>query len=57
MVRAAKQQGLRITCDVAIHHAHLSEMDIGYFDPNCNLTPPLRSQRDRDALRRALDAA
>ena len=54
MVRAAKQQGLRITCDVAIHHAHLSEMDIGYFDPNCNLTPPLRSQRDRDALRAAL---
>ena len=29
-------------------------MDIGYFDPNCHLTPPLRSQRDRDALRAAL---
>src|SRR6185369_5070292 len=54
MVRLAKQQGLKVTCDVAIHHAHLSEMDIGYFDPNCNLTPPLRSQRDRDALRAAL---
>lgn len=54
MVREAKQRGLRITCDVAIHHAHLSEMDIGYFDPNCNLTPPLRSARDRDALRAAL---
>jgi dihydroorotase len=54
MVREAKQRGLRITCDVAIHHAHLSEMDIGYFDPNCNLTPPLRSLRDRDALRAAL---
>jgi dihydroorotase len=53
-VRDAKRRGLRITCDVAIHHAHLSEMDIGYFDPNCNLTPPLRSQRDRDALRAAL---
>jgi dihydroorotase len=56
MVRQAKQQGLKVTCDVAIHHAHLSEMDIGYFDPNCNLTPPLRSQRDRDALRAALAA-
>ena len=54
MTRQAKQTGLRVTCDVAIHHAHLSEMDIGYFDPNCNLTPPLRSQRDRDALRAAL---
>jgi len=54
MVRVAKRQGLKVTCDVGIHHAHLSEMDIGYFDPNCNLTPPLRSQRDRDALNAAL---
>ncbi|MDB5810265.1 MAG: pyrC [Betaproteobacteria bacterium] len=54
MVRQAKASGLKVTCDIAIHHAHLSEMDIGYFDPNCNLTPPLRSQRDRDALRAAL---
>ncbi len=54
MVRQAKARGLKVSCDVAIHHAHLSEMDIGYFDPNCNLTPPLRSQRDRDALRAAL---
>jgi dihydroorotase len=54
MVRQAKRQGLKITCDVAIHHAHLSEMDIGYFDSNCHLTPPLRSARDRDGLRRGL---
>lgn len=54
MARQARQRGLKLTCDVAIHHAHLSEMDIGYFDPNCHLTPPLRSQRDRDALRAAL---
>jgi dihydroorotase len=54
MTRQAKQLGLRVTCDVAIHHAHLSEMDIGYFDPNCNLMPPLRSVRDRDALRAGL---
>jgi dihydroorotase len=54
MVRDARARGLPVTCDVGIHHAHLSEMDIGYFDPNCNLTPPLRSQRDRDALRAGL---
>ena len=29
-------------------------MDIGFFDSNCNLVPPLRSQRDRDALRNGL---
>jgi dihydroorotase len=54
MVRQAKRQGLPVTCDIAIHQAHLTEMDIGYFDSNCRLDPPLRSQRDRDALRAAL---
>lgn len=54
MVREAKSRGLPVTCDIGIHHTHLSEMDIGYFDPNCHLTPPLRSQRDRDALRAGL---
>ncbi len=54
MVRAAKAEGLPVTCDISIHHAHLSEMDIGYFDANCHLIPPLRSQRDRDALRQGL---
>ncbi len=54
MVRQAKQDGLRITCDVNIHHVHLSEMDTADFDSNCHLVPPLRSQRDRDALRQAL---
>ena len=54
MVRLAKRQGLPVTCDISIHHAHLTEMDIGYFDSNSRLDPPLRSQRDRDALRAAL---
>jgi dihydroorotase len=54
MVRQAKRQGLAVTCDVAVHHAHLTELDIGYFDPNSHLNPPLRSPRDRDALRAAL---
>ncbi len=50
-VRAAKKARLPITCDVSIHHLHLCEIDIGYFDANCRLVPPLRSTRDRDALR------
>ncbi len=54
MVREAKRQGLYVTCDVSINHVHLSEMDIGYFDPNCRLNPPLRSLRDRAALRAGL---
>ncbi len=54
LIRAAKQQGLAVTCDVSMNHVHLSEMDIGFFDPNCHLTPPLRSLRDRAALRAGL---
>ncbi|HVP08357.1 MAG TPA: dihydroorotase [Burkholderiales bacterium] len=50
MMREAKQQGLPVTCDVGIHYVHLSEMDLGYYDAHCRLDPPLRSQRDRDAL-------
>jgi dihydroorotase len=50
MLRRARHDGLPITCDVGIHHVHLSEMDLGYFDPQCRLEPPLRSARDRDAL-------
>ena len=54
LVRAAKQEGLPISCDVAIHHLHLCDRDIGYFDSNCNLTPPLRGLRDREALRQGV---
>jgi dihydroorotase len=54
MVRKARSLGLAVTCDVGVHHVHLSEMDIGYFDPNNHLAPPLRGLRDRDALRAAL---
>jgi dihydroorotase len=54
MIRRAKFDGVRLTCDISVHHAHLSEMDIGYFDANCHVMPPFRSARDRDALRRAL---
>ncbi|MEQ1814482.1 MAG: dihydroorotase [Candidatus Nitrotoga sp.] len=54
MLRAAKRDGLPVTCDVDINHLHLTEMDIGYFDANCHLVPPLRSLRDKDGLRAGL---
>ena len=54
LVRAARHGGMQVTCDVAIHHLHLSEMDIGYFDSNARFDPPLRSSSDRDALRAAV---
>jgi dihydroorotase len=54
MIVAARAAGIAVTCDVAIHHLHLCEMDIGFFDAHARLDPPLRSQADRDALRTGL---
>ena len=54
LMRRAKEEKLPVSCDVAIHHVHLCDMDLGYFDSHCRLEPPLRSQRDRDALARGL---
>lgn len=53
LVREARRNGLKVTCDVAIHYLHLSEMDIGYFDSQARFDPPLRSGSDCDALRAA----
>ena len=53
LMRRAKAEKLPVTCDVGIHHLHLCDVDLGYFDSQCRLEPPLRSQRDRDALARA----
>ena len=54
LVRQAKAQGLPVTCDVSINSLHLTDLDIGYFDSRTRLTPPLRQQADRAALRAAL---
>jgi dihydroorotase len=54
LVRQAKADGLAITCDASVHQLHLTDTDIGYFNPAMRLAPPLRQQRDRDAIRAAL---
>ena len=50
LVRAAKAEGLPVTCDVGAHHLHLTDADIGFFDSNARMVPPLRSQRDRESI-------
>ncbi|MDE2416445.1 MAG: dihydroorotase [Burkholderiales bacterium] len=54
LVRQAKAEGLPVSCDVSINSLHLTDLDIGYFDSRMRLNPPLRQQRDRDALRAGL---
>jgi dihydroorotase len=54
LVRRAKAEGLPVSCDVSINQLHLSDVDMGYFNAAMHLQPPLRQQRDRDAIRAAL---
>ncbi|MDD2809900.1 dihydroorotase [Rhodoferax sp.] len=54
LVRQAKADGLAVSCDVSINSLHLTDVDMGYFDSRARLNPPLRQQRDRDALRAGL---
>ena len=54
LLRAAKAEGLPVTADVSINSLHLTDVDIGFFNPAMRLNPPLRQQADRAALRAAL---
>jgi dihydroorotase len=50
MVRAAKAEGLPITCEVTPHHLALTDEAVQGFDTNTKMSPPLRSEHDRAAL-------
>jgi dihydroorotase len=51
MIRRAKQKGLPVSADCAIHHLFLTDHDIGHFDSSKLTLPPLRSTYDKQALR------
>jgi len=54
LLKQAKEEGLPVTADVAIHQLFLTEMDVCDYNPLCHVIPPFRTERDRDALRQAL---
>ncbi|WP_455365571.1 dihydroorotase [Kaarinaea lacus] len=54
LIANAQKRGLPVTCDVSVYHLFLTEMDIGFFNTQCRVKPPLRTQRDMEALRRYL---
>ncbi len=54
LLRAAKAEGLPVTADVSINSLHLTDVDIGYFNADMRLSPPLRQGPDREALRKGL---
>jgi dihydroorotase len=54
IIRRAKEDGLDITADVSAHQLYLTEMDISSYNSLYHVIPPLRSQRDMEALRLAV---
>ena len=54
LIRRAKESGMAITADVSAHQLFLSEMDVNSFNSMCHVLPPLRSQRDMEALRQGV---
>lgn len=54
MISRAQYDGLSVTADVTAHHLYLTDMDVGEFDAQCHVRPPLRSQRDMLGLREAV---
>jgi dihydroorotase len=49
-VRRAKRDHLRVTCEVTPHHIALIDENVGDYDTNFKMNPPLRSASDREAL-------
>jgi len=56
MVRDAQSHGLPVSADVAIHQLLLTEEDVGSFDSDCHVRPPLRGVDDRARLRAGVRA-
>ncbi len=46
-IRAAKREGLGVTCEVAPHHFALNEQAVRGYDTLAKMNPPLRAERDR----------
>lgn len=54
LIVQARDRGLKVTADVAIHHLHLTEYDVSDFNTLCRVMPPFRSERDKEGLRLAV---
>ena len=50
LIREAKQKGVQVTCDVAAHHLVLTDEELKGFDSLYKVKPPLRIQKDVNAL-------
>jgi dihydroorotase len=56
LIREAKAQDLPVTCEVTPHHLLFSDDAVMDYDTNYKVSPPLRTVKDVEALKRAIQA-
>src|SRR3954454_18473650 len=54
LIRWGKERGINVTAEVCPHHLSLTEERVRDYDTNAKMTPPLRTQKDVEALRGAV---
>ena len=50
LIREAKAKGLKVSCSATVHHLVLTDEKLENFDTRCKVSPPLRTEADRQAL-------
>lgn len=55
LIRHAKADGIKVTCDVCVHHLLFKDEDLGDYDTSKKINPPLPSAKDREELYRGLE--
>jgi dihydroorotase len=53
-IRRFKEEGVKVTCEVAPHHLIFNHEDVGEYDTNYKMNPPLRTREDNAALLQGL---
>lgn len=53
-IRAAKEEGIKISCSVTPYHLFFSDDDLQHYDTNLKVNPPIRTQSDRQSLLQGL---
>ncbi|TDO92125.1 dihydroorotase [Halanaerobium saccharolyticum] len=56
LVKDAKDRGVNVTFEVTPHHLLLTDKEVGDYNPDTKVHPPLRSERDKNVLVEALKA-
>ncbi|MBI5326060.1 MAG: dihydroorotase [Ignavibacteriae bacterium] len=54
LIRKAKENGLRVTCEVAPHHFSLNDSLIESYDTNFKMNPPLRTDEDIEEIKKGI---